>query len=257
MTQKKQIDDSMLHAYVDAELDASSVVEVEDWLRSHPEDQARVAHWQQQSQVLRRQFDPVLKEPLPPEWSASLFTERTERRWTGWLRPAIAASVVFAAGVLSGWYIPSPDQPDRTEGEKIADQAASAYIVYTSEVRHPVEVPASEKAHLVGWLSKRLGHSLTAPDLTAAGYVLMGGRLLAEDSKPAAQFMYEHENGQRITLYVAANPTEGETAFRIADNGPITSFYWLDGPLGFVLTGAIRQNELLPIAHSVYEQLSL
>ncbi len=256
MMQKQKIDDSMLHAYLDAELDASSVAEVEDWLRKHPEDQARVEQWQQQSEALRHQFDPVLNEPMPPEWS-TLLTDGVLSGWTNWMRPAIAASVIFASGVLSGWYIAPGDPQRRSEGLQIADQAVSAHIVYASEVRHPVEVPASEKDHLVGWLSKRLGHNLTAPDLMAAGYTLIGGRLLADDSKPSAQFMYEHENGQRITLYVAANTSEVETAFRIVDSGSVTSFYWLDGPLGFAVTGEVRQNELLPIAHSVYEQLSL
>ena len=33
------------------------------------------------------------------------------------------------------------------------------------EVAHPVEVGAAQEAHLLQWLSKRLGRKLAAPDL--------------------------------------------------------------------------------------------
>ena len=249
-----KIDDSMLHAYVDAELDPRAVAEVEAWLQDNPEDRARVASWQRQSQELKRCFDPIAAEPLPPAWIRTL--HRNEKgRWVTWGKQAIAASVVFAAGALSGWYLAPGDRAEITGRGLIADQAMSAHIVYSAEVRHPVEVPVSEKAHLVGWLSKRLGQPLSAPDFSATGFRLIGGRLLADNSKPAAQFMYEDDNGQRITLYVAANPTGQETAFRIVNTNSTTSFYWLDGPLGFAITGDIAQSDLLNIARSAFEQL--
>ena len=46
------------------------------------------------------------------------------------------------------------------------------------EVRHPVEVPGSERAHMTQWLSKRLGSELRVPDLQSIGLKLVGGRLL-------------------------------------------------------------------------------
>ena len=36
MIKKMNIDDAMLHAYVDAELDQRAVAEVEAWLRENP-----------------------------------------------------------------------------------------------------------------------------------------------------------------------------------------------------------------------------
>jgi hypothetical protein len=40
-----------------------------------------------------------------------------------------------------------------------------------------------QEAHLIQWLSKRLGRQLIAPDLTAGGFQLMGGRLLPADHR--------------------------------------------------------------------------
>jgi anti-sigma factor RsiW len=49
-----------------------------------------------------------------------------------------------------------------------------AHAAYVPEVRHPVEVAASEQQHLIAWLSKRLSRPLRAPSLDAAGYQLLG-----------------------------------------------------------------------------------
>ena len=78
------------------------------------------------------------------------------------------------------------------------------------EVRHPVEVDAGQEAHLVQWLSKGLGRQLTVPDLGATGFRLIGGRLLSAEDRPAAQFMYETDGGERLSLYLRSG-VGGET----------------------------------------------
>ena len=254
MTKKSHIDGAMLHAYVDAELDQRAVAEAEAWLQDNPEDMARVADWKRQSQELKRIYDPIAAEPLPPELIRTLHRRQGNRRLF-WAQQAVAAGVLLAIGALGGWYYAPTGGTEIAGQNSIASQALSAHIVYVSEVRHPVEVAVNEKAHLVGWLSKRLGQPLTAPDLSATGFDLIGGRLLADQNRPAAQFMYENADGQRITLYVAANPGGQETAFRMAGVGATESFYWLDGALGFAITGEIGQSDLLEIARSAYEQL--
>ena len=111
----------------------------------------------------------------------------------------------------------------RTTSDRIAtfaQQAASAHVVYTPEVLHPVEVGADQEAHLVKWLSKRLGADIKAPSLVSVGYQLLGGRLLPGDSGPAAQFMYNNESGKRLTLYVRTKAKDNEaTEFRFEQEG--------------------------------------
>ncbi len=71
------------------------------------------------------------------------------------------------------------------------------------EVRHPVEVPGSERAHLQQWLTKRCGWIVRAPELDATGLKLVGGRLLPGPDGPASFLMYESASGERFTLYAA------------------------------------------------------
>ena len=115
----------------------------------------------------------------------------------------------------------------------------------------------SQEAHLVAWLSKRLGGSLKVPHLTALGYQLVGGRLLPGSQGPVAQFMFQEGNGQRLTLYVRVGAGDSkETAFRYAQERGVSVFYWIDGRFGYALSGEIDKAELLRIAKAVYQQLN-
>ncbi len=149
--------------------------------------------------------------------------------------------------------------PSAGPGLAFAHDAVVAHAVYTPESRHPVEVAAAEEAHLVQWLSRRLGAPLKAPALHAWGFELLGGRLLPGDAGPRAQFMYQDGAGRRLTLYVtvfdAANGPE-EVAFRRLHSDAIESFYWIEQRFGYALSGALPSADLQALARDVYAQLA-
>jgi anti-sigma factor RsiW len=135
-------------------------------------------------------------------------------------------------------------------------QAAVAHVVYSPDVRRPVEVTADQEDQLVKWLSKRLGTPVSPPKLGALGYELIGGRLLPGNTGPVAQFMYHDSSGQRLTLYVSTeNASNRDTAFRFAKEGPVNVFYWVDGKFGYALSAGIDKKELARVATAVYDQL--
>ena len=207
------------------------------------------------SQALHQLYDPVLEEPVP----LSLLRVRRPR----WHAPAITAGWVLlglAAGVFSGWQLHAwrASAVPQAEVPGFVKRAAIAHATYSPEVRHPVEVGADQEAHLVAWLSKRLGAQVRAPKLDAIGYSLVGGRLLPGDSGPVAHFMYQTAQGRRITLYVRTEAAENrETAFRYSAEGSVKVFYWIDRKLGYALSSTdSSREELLTIADAVYKQLN-
>ena len=238
-----------LHAYVDAVLPPARAAEVEAYLAEHPEEAARIASYREQMLALRREFDAVLDEPVPER----LLPQPRRRTF---VRYATVAAW-FAFGAVIGWQLRAYTADHPAEQATWARRAAVAHIVYSPEVRHPVEVGADQEAHLTAWLSKRLGAPLKVPQLGALGYALVGGRLLPGERGPVAQFMYQDGKGTRLTLYVRANADENrETAFRFAQEGGIGVFYWLDHKLGYALSGEIDKSELLRVATAVYKQLN-
>ena len=202
------IAESDLHAYVDGSLPATKVSVVEAHLARNPEDSARVAEWRQQSSLLRGVFDPVLTEPMPLRLSPFRLASR---RATARARPRLIAIALlaFAAGLGSGALIMlgvlsldrGPVPATLSGAEALASRALAAHRTFTAEVRHPVEVAASDEAHLVQWLSKRLDYKIHAPDLKPEGFSLLGGRLLSTDDGPAALLMFENSRGERLTLF--------------------------------------------------------
>ena len=203
---------------------------------------------------MHRVFDGVLTEPLPAALEAILTRRGPWGLGPGWMRAA-AAVALFVLGGATGWGLHGWQAGSEASDRQFVRQAVGAHVVYVSEVRHPVEVKADEESHLVAWLSKRLGQPVRAPKLGEAGFQLVGGRLLPDGGKPAAQFMYEDGGGRRVMLYIRSGRRGGDTAFRFVSEKGVAAFYWIDGPMGYVLTGKMPRGDLLRLARLVYDQL--
>lgn len=256
MNAPNPIDDTTLNAYVDGQIDEDGRRAVEAWLAEHPEDAARVQAYRTQNAGLHERFDGVLDEPLPPALAEAAAGRQAGRPGARGRMRIAAAIALFALGGLSGWGLRGvePAGPGSAEPGFVR-RAVGAHIVYVSEVRHPVEVAADQEAHLVGWLSKRLGTPLHAPKLASVGFTLVGGRLLPDDGTPAAQFMYEDASGRRVTCYVRASSNREDTAFRFVSDRGVSAFYWVDAPLSYALIAEMPRDALLPVAHAVYREL--
>ena len=202
-----------------------------------------------QTAMIKQHFEPVMTEPIPA---------RMHLRKPPWMGYAKAA-MVFAVGIAVGLALPmvrSTLPGNTVTAQQLPTRAARAHLVYASEVRHPVEVDATQQDHLVKWLSKRLDIGLKVPVLAKDGFELLGGRLLPGNDGPVAQFMYQDSSGKRLTLYVT-RPRKGEelTAFRFAKEGPVSVFYWIDKDCGYALSGEIDRPTLARVASTVYKQL--
>ena len=212
------------------------------------EEEDRVAN-ADQNNLLRRQFDPVLTEPIP----ARMYLKRPA--WLDYARAALFIAVGIGIGLSIPWMRPTP-QAAAIAITPLPVRAARAHLVYSPEVRHPVEVEAKEQDHLVKWLSKRLDLPLKVPMLSTEGFELLGGRLLPGNDGPVAQFMYQDATGKRLTLYVT-RPHKGDeiTAFRFAQEGRVSVFYWIDRDCGYALSGELDKPQLSRVATLVYRQL--
>lgn len=249
---RSPVTEAELHAYVDNRLPPDRAAAVVAYLADHPAEAERVEAWRRQTEALRALYDPVLSEPVP---ARLLQSPRPSRLMPGLTRVAAAVLLVLAGGI-GGWVWRGYEDAKLRPTVTLAKEATTAHLVYAPEVRHPVEVTAREQAHLVAWLSKRLGKPVRAPNLAEAGYALMGGRLLPASEGLACQFMYENAQGQRVTLYIRSGNVGGPTAFRFVSEGKAQGFYWIDGPLGYALIGEIERDSLLALARLVYQQLS-
>jgi anti-sigma factor RsiW len=250
------ITEDKLHAYADGLLPPGERAEVEAWLAAHPEDEARVRAWVAQNRRLHEAYDEILNEPVPVDLLRA--ATRRERAAPSWRAAAaiVAALITGGVGYGIGVKTAATPQPSLTL-TPLSREAALAHVVFSPEIRHPVEVEARHADHLVAWLSKRLGSQLSAPDFSALGFQLLGGRLLSGSAGPVAHFMYEDAAGHRVTLYVRRDGHDrGETGFRHAREHGVEVFYWIDGDMGYALSGQVERAVMQRLADTAYRQLA-
>jgi len=251
------VTEAELHAYLDGELGPERRRAVEAHPAAHPEAGDRLESYRGHDLLIRRAYRPLAERPLPARLLRRALRRRT-RRTRGWRRALAPAAAValLVLGAASGWYGHALLAPATSRTHDLVAEAAAAHLVYAVEVRHPVEVPASEEAHLATWLGRRLEVPLRIPHLGESGYELVGGRLLpAASGQPAAQLMYQDGDGRRVTLYVRATPGRAQTAFRFAREGNLSALYWRDRDVAWVLVGELPRDQLLELANRVYAAL--
>jgi anti-sigma factor RsiW len=247
---ESSVTEDELHAYVDGALPPDRIAALESYLASNPDAAARVAEWRAQVSSIRERWDAVAGEPIPER----LRLESVVMRASGLRRKlAAAATVALMIGAALGWFARDyfSAASDQQMARALADAAIEAHRLYINEVRHPIEVRADE-AHLLPWLSRRVGSSVRAPDLGEEGLKLLGGRLLPGSRGPTALIMYEGAAGERVTITAARAPREGQSAFKWRQSGEFGALAWFESGLAFVVAGPAERERLDRIARRVY-----
>ena len=245
------IENWALHAFADGELEGEEKVAIERLLASDDAARQSLNAIRQQKSELHRLYDAVLDEPVP----ARLLQAVQKGAGIPWRRLSLVAASVALLGLggLLGFNV--AQQFDVFDDQSLARRASLAHETFIAEVRHPVEVNASDSPHLQAWLSKRIGDKVNIPDLTPHGYALLGGRLLAEEGGPAGQLMYEDASKQRLTIFVSADAGGTEQALRLENIGKTITCYWRDGKLALAVTGDVPKDTMMALAKSIYDQM--
>lgn len=254
-----EVTDAALHAYVDGQLDAAARAAVEAHLAAHPDTAAELTHWQRQNAALTTLFGPVAAAPVPLRLSPHrLAAAAAKNRWD-LTRTAAATLLLVALSAGIGWYIRGVASPGEAASDRLIDGAVAAHALYVKESRHAVEVAASDKAHLVTWLSNRIGRAIETPDLSAQGFALVGGRLLpplaGSGTGPAAQLMYQNATSNRLTVYITAAGKPGKPFEETTEHG-LQAYYWANDQITCTVVGDGTEADLPVLAKGVYQQLS-
>ncbi len=252
-----RISDSDLMAYFDHSLDPARVAEIEVLLADDQAAQERLAEWRRQNGLIASLYQSTADEPLPARLDVRHMAVRHRTARQSWMRIAASALLCLSLGGAGGWYlgrhagVPSPASPSM-----LITDAVAAHRLYTRELLHPVAVSGNPGNHLSLWFSKRLDRKLTIPDLTQAGWSLVGGSLLPVGTSPAAQVMYEDATGRRLTLFIFPAGHVQAQSPRFAKAGDLNALNWTDGGVNCTIVGAIGHDEMKEIAAEVYNQLT-
>lgn len=192
----------LAEAYADGELDAAMVLAVERRLQTDP---ALAAH-HERIMALKSALRSVRPASISPSLEARIAalaeTGATATVTALPIRPRksfdwrqMAASIVVTALLVGGathWLSTGP------ASDSLIDDVASGHrraLLAAS----PIDIASSDRHTVKPWLDARIGLSPPANDLTADGFMLLGGRVEVIGGKPVPALAYRH-NEHLITL---------------------------------------------------------
>jgi len=241
-----------VHGYVDGRLDGERRSAVERYLQGRPEVAARVAAYRAQREGLRAAYAARASEPIPPSLNlARLVEERLVRR-RPW-RAAAAVALALGIGAAGGWFLGARSP---TGLDALAQEAGANYAVFVPDRVHPVELWAAQRHDLSRWLSNRLHHPVSPPDLSAVGYRFLGGRLVATPRGAAAMFMYEDDHGARLVLFMRPMSTRRTTPIQAVDAGDLDGCAWIEQGMGYTVVAGRSYRRLLELSRHVRQQVA-
>lgn len=254
-----QITDALLLAYADGKLDDAEKDAVERFLAANPEKAEEVAHWQRQNEALTALFPTVANEPVPARLSPHRLARTVAANDNVRFSQIAAALVLLVLGGLIGWSGRDVVTSAEAASDALIESAVIAHTLYINENRHAVEVPASDKDHLVSWLSNRVTQ-IVPPDLSTEGFELVGGRLLPPNAQarvgPAAQLMYENAASERVTVYITSALPDRKEAYEFTSRAALEAFYWANDKITCTVVGDLADTQMQTLAKRVYTQLT-
>jgi anti-sigma factor RsiW len=287
-----RVDDVMLMAYVDGEVDAATAREIEAAMAADPAVAARAQRMRDGAAITRSAFADVLHEPVPDRLIAALAgggtlgaataaaaanVVRLEPRKSGattmgggvmgWAMAAgLAALIVgYSAGRYTNLVPTAGDTPIQVAsttpggpGERWLDHVAGIYQVYTSSLAQKdkllVDFSAEDVPELEKYFGTKLNRKLAVPDLSQRGFAPQGGRLLIIGGKPAAQFLYTSTTGDLVALVVAHSEAPYLPA-QADRRGDVNIVHWRNNGYAYAFAGTIDHQKLQEIADRVWRDL--
>ncbi|MEL6521940.1 MAG: anti-sigma factor [Pseudomonadota bacterium] len=248
-----------LSAWLDGELPDKEAQQIEALLEHDADLQAELERLMAANEAAIQTFDAVLSEPVPMNLARAIRDmpvgiEESPIE-TGWGWPArIAAALAFVAIGAGGGFLASTQlTPPTIVAERgWLDDIADYHEVYAQQVRHLVEVPASESDHLKTWLGNTIGTEFAIPNLEGYGLTFEGGRLLVAGGEPVAQLMYRREDGEVIALCFQAAETEPSDAiaFNESTRRGFDFVSWRNNGARYVVIGPGGTQDLGAIAET-------
>jgi anti-sigma factor RsiW len=244
-------DEWLLTAYCDGELDPVAASEFERRMEADESLKARYSRLMSLRQAVRSLPLAEVPSDLQARIQARLKAEteqfnterpNTERpnnvtvlRRRNWSFQALAASAVLGA-VISGSVMKTIDHFGQSNA--IASEIVAGHVRGLLAPQ-PFDIASSDRHTVKPWFTSRLPESPQVPDLSAQGFVLLGGRLDVIDNRPVATIVYKHaaHTVSLTTLRTGqAVPDQTIAGYNVRS--------WSDGNFTYVAVGDLPSADL-------------
>ena len=227
----------LLDPYVDRELNAASLHDVESHLIVCPECRQKL----EQLQNLRDKIKSATSFKAPASTRAAMIDAVPRGN-----RPALrlAQAVALAAVVCLAWFVGRSQQGEISESEVVLSH------VHSLMAEHLTDVLSTDKHTVKPWFNGKIDFSPPVVDLKPQGFPLVGGRLDMLGGKRAAVLVY-HRQKHVIDLYISLG-SSGPKAQTWQSRG-YNVIHWQGGDFEFWAVSDLNTAELAQFAE-LYKQ---
>ncbi|MDQ6438000.1 anti-sigma factor [Mesorhizobium sp. LHD-90] len=255
----RDFSDRDIHLALDGELPEDERALYQSWLDANPDMNARATRYSDDLALIRGAVSGLAEEPVPARLAAIVTGEGKRVQpaaRSAWWRQAAAAALIFVVGGAAGYFGAVGSAGDAAgPADRLADSAIGAYVTFAVDQPRPVEVKGVDKTYLESWLSKRTGLKLVAPDLSAQGFELLGGRILPAGRHVAALLVYADHAGNQVSIYLSAEGKAKTKGVYTPVGGGPSAVYWLDEGFGCAIVSAAPKEVLDAVAGNAWRQI--
>lgn len=245
----------LIHALLDGELDAGHARDVEAHLAACPDCAAKLAAFRQMREAmaaanlketapahLRHRIEAALPSPAPRAAGAKTWLHSSRRMFLGGFASGTALSGALAAGLLLTVF-----RGDR--GQTLADAIVSAHI-RSLQPGHLLDVQTSDEHTVKPWFDGKVDVAPPVVDLTADGFILLGGRLDYIDGNPVASVVYRRRK-HLINLFVARHLGNAHAFVSARTVQGYNVRHWSHGGLDYWAVSDLDPDELDAFAQKI------
>ena len=243
---------TLLHGYVDGELDLVRHLDIEQHLVGCP-DCARACKQLQVLQAALRgksfHFAPPLGLRRRIEDSLRDLDDSGPRRgvWPWLALAASAALIVFSVGSLIRFW-PTP------EDDRLAQEVVSSHV-RSLMIDHLYDVKSTDRHTVKPWFHGKIDFAPTVVDLAEEGFLLSGGRLDYFNNRPVAILVY-HRRQHVINLLIwPSTQADAEEPHALNRQG-YQLLHWLSGGMTYWAVSDLNAAELRTFADLVIRRLA-
>ncbi|PST19413.1 Fis family transcriptional regulator [Rhizobium sp. JAB6] len=267
-----------LSAFMDGEMSREEKEELEKLIASDADARRIYDELKHGSDVGRKAFDEVLKEPVPlalvrsikstqppktREPSPRLTRQSLKLAPTG-KQSLAAALILFVVGGGIGYLfgmqpadvpVGAPPTPTQLMLRNWLDDIAAYHRIYSRQPQHMVELQASQLDEIAKWLASTVGVKFNFPDLAADGLVFQGARMSVAAGKPVGQLIYKNLDGDVVAICFTKTDGTADDDFSETIKDDISIVSWHRNGATYAIVGPSSNAMLDQIANRVSSEI--
>jgi anti-sigma factor RsiW len=231
---------SMMHGYLDGELQAPIALQYEEHMRQCPVCSKMLAE-QKELQRAMKSHDLYHMAPVSLHERLRKSLRQPSGRRVYWPWVAMAASLLICVGIgfVLAQLVVAPSQQERLTAEVVSSHVRSLQV----DKSRLVDRRSTDRHEVKPWFTDKLDFSPPVPDLSKQGFELLGGRMDYLDGRPVAALVYKRRQ-HVINVFLWPDAGNYDTQPRRETRQGFQLISWSNAGMNFWVVSDLNALEL-------------